>query len=179
MEEWRKIQGYGGAYEISAEGEVRTYRWRGAHLATKPRAMQQYIRKPRGNNRRSGRRYVKLTDENGKAREVPVLKLMVETWFTEPTPGMVPFHKNGDLADHCLHNIGFATREELGRMTGAKATRRPVAKINRQGEVVAIYTSARAAGRDNHISYQAIIDRCHGKVKNPYALDGHTYQYDD
>ena len=176
--EWRKIQGYGGAYEVSVMGEVRTYRYRGQRFLKTPRLMQQYTKKPRGKARRSGRCYVKLTDENGKAKEVPMLKIMVETWCGGGPPEKVPYHKNGDLTDHCLNNIGFTTREALGKMTGAKAKRRPVAKIDQRGEIVEVYPSARAAARANNMSYQTVIDRCHGKVKQPYALDGHTYKYE-
>ena len=38
--------------------------------------------------------------------------------------------------------------------------------------------SARAAAKANHMSYQTVLDRCHGKVKKPFALDGYTYQFD-
>lgn len=179
MSDWRQIPGYGGAYEISIMGEVRTYRYRGPRLLETPRMMQQYVRKPRGKARRSGRRYVKLTADNGKAKEVAVLKIMVEVWCNGGPPGKVPYHKNGDLADHCLHNIGFATRKDLGKMTGAKSKRKPVAKIDQQGEIVEVYPSARAAARANNMSYQTVIDRCHGRVKRPYALDGHTYKYEE
>ena len=54
----------------------------------------------------------------------------------------------------------------------------PVAKVTPAGEIVAVYQSARAAAKANHMSYQAVLDRCNGKVKKPYALDGHTYIFD-
>ena len=75
-------------------------------------------------------------------------------------------------------NIGFIEPRKLGQLTGAKAGRQPVAKVNEDGEVVAIYPSARKAAKANHMSYQAVIDRCHGKIKKPFALDGHTYRYE-
>ena len=173
--DWRKIPGYGGAYEISRDGEVRTWRWRGRQFSKTPRPLTAYMRK----QGREGRaRFVGLTDENGKKRDVKVLSLMVEVWLGGHRPGMVPYHKNGDLADHCLHNISFATKKDLGKMTGAKAKRKPVAKIDRQGEIVEVYPSARTAAKANHMSYQTVLDRCNGKVKNPYALDGTTYAFD-
>lgn len=173
--DWRDIPGYGGAYQISREGEVRTWRYRGARWLKEPKLMRQYIRHQ---GTRSRRRVVKLTDETGRAREVGVLGLMVDVWLGGRPPGLVPYHRNGDLSDHNLNNIGFATREELGRRTGASAARMPVAKVTPSGEVVAVYTSARAAARANHMSYQAVLDRCNGKVKKPFALDGHTYIFD-
>ena len=174
--EWRDIPGYGGAYQINYDGEVRTWRWRGTQFSKKPRPMAAYLR---GRGKKSRRRYVKLTDENGMAKEVAVLRIMVDVWLSGGMPGLTPYHKNGDLSDSCVNNIGFTTREQLGKMTGAKSKRRPVVKVDANKQIVDVYTSAREAGRCNFISYQAVIDRCHGRVKNPYALDGHTYMYDD
>ena len=177
--EWRDIPGYGGAYQISWEGKVRTWRWRGDHFLKKPRIMTPFIRKPRGKaNRRNARQFVKLTDAAGVSRNVPVMGLMVQVWLGGCPSGKVPYHKNGDTTDHCASNIGFLTQKELGRRTGAKAKRIPVAKVNRAGEIVELYPSARAAARANHMSYQTVLDRCNGKIKKPYALDGHTYIFD-
>jgi hypothetical protein len=138
--------------------------------------MVSYVRK-RG--KKSRRRYVKLTDANGKSRDVPVLTIMVAVWLNGGKPGLTPYHINGNLDDNNVNNIGFTTRKRLGSMTGASAKRRPVMKIDKQGQIVDFYSSAREAGRRNFMSYQAVIDRCHGKIKNPYALDGYTYLYDD
>ena len=175
---WRDIPGYDGAYQISWEGQVRTWRWRGDHFLKEPKVLAQYIRKPRGKARRSARRYVKLTDPSGRVKEVAVIRLMVEVWFGGYPPGKVAYHKNGDTTDHCYTNIGFIEPRKLGQLTGAKAKRQPVAKVNEAGEVVDIYPSARKAAKANHMSYQAVIDRCHGKIKKPFALDGHTYRYE-
>lgn len=173
--DWRDIPGYGGAYQISREGEVRTWRYRRERRLKEPRLLRQYMRRQ---GEKSRRRVVKLTDETGRAREVNVLGLMVDVWLGGRPPGLVPYHRNGDLRDHNVNNIGFATRAELGRMTGASAARMPVAKVTPAGEIVAVYPSARAAAKANHMSYQAVLDRCNGKVKKPYALDGHTYIFD-
>lgn len=175
-QEWRDIPGYNGMYQISRWGEVRTWRWRGKQLMKEPRLMHQYLSKG-GKNSRS--LFVKLTDSTGKGRAITVLRLMVDTWLGGCPPGKVPYHKNGDLTDHCLHNIAFATRSELGKMTGAKSKRRPVAKIAPDGEIVEVYSSARAAAKANHMSYQTVLDRCNGKVQKPFALDGFNYLFDD
>ena len=176
---WRDIPGYDGAYQISGEGQVRSWRWRGDQFMQEPKIPRQYMRKPRCGGRRSARRYVKLTDGQGRGKEVAVIRLMVLTWFGGYPPGKVAYHKNGDLTDHCYTNIGFATPRELGRMTGGKSRRRSVAKVNAAGEVVAFYPSARKAAKANHMSYQTVLDRCNGKVKKPFALDGYTYRFDD
>lgn len=175
--DWRDIPGYDGAYQINRMGEVRCWKWRGRRTKS-PHLLTQYRKKPLEKGHRSGRYYFKLTSPDGRAREVPVLGLMVNAWLGGCPPGKVAYHRNGDLADTCLHNIAFATPRELGAMTGPQATRRPVKKIDISGEVVAVYSSARAAARANHMSYQTVLDRCHGKVKNPFALDGHDYRFE-
>lgn len=177
--EWRDIPGYDGAYQISWEGKVRTWRWRGDRFLKNPKLMTPYVRKPRGKDKkRSPRQYVKLTDREGVSREVDVMGLMVNVWLGGCPEGKVPYHKNGITSDHCASNIGFLTSKELGRLTSAKAGRIPVAKVAPNGEIVAWYPSARAAARANNMSYQTVLDRCNGKIKKPYALDGHTYIFD-
>lgn len=177
--DWRDIPGYDGAYQLSRGGQVRTWRHRGGQFLKEPKLLTPYLRKPRANRKRSARLYVKLTDANGNAKEVALMRLMVEVWLGGYPPGMVAYHKNGNTRDFDMYNIGFITPRKPGKATGSKATRRPVAKVNEAGETVAFYPSARAAARANHMSYQAVIDRCHGKVKKPFALDGHTYRFDD
>ena len=178
MSDWKAIPGFDGMYEINAQGEVRTWRYRKERRMKAPRLLVPFMRH-RGIGPESRKRFVKLTDADGNTTERTVLSLMVETWCGGKRPGMVAYHKNGDLNDNALHNIGFATRQKLGKMTGAKANRKPVVKIDPTGEVVAIYPSARAAARANHMSYQTVIDRCNGKIKKPFALDGHNYQYEE
>lgn len=176
--QWRIISGFGGAYEISREGEVRSWRRRGAEKeAKKPRLLVPFLRE-RGQGETGRARFVKLTDADGRTHDVKVLHLMVNTWLGGPRDGLVPYHKNGDLNDHNVNNIGFTTRQLLGKATGGTGKRIPIAKIAPSGEVVALYPSAHAAGRANHVSSQAILNRCNGKVKKPFALDGHNYRFE-
>lgn len=129
--------------------------------------------------RRRNRLFVKLT-ANGKPKEVAVLKIMAETWHCNKDKNLVPYHKNGIATDNHADNIGFANRRELGKMTGHMAGRRKcVFKVDKNGNETEVYRSAREAARQNNMSYQTVLDRCHGKVKNPYALDGHTYRFEN
>ena len=108
-----------------------------------------------------------------------MLKVMAKTWHGNRDESLVPYHKNGIVTDNHADNIGFATKSELGRMTGYKTNgRKSVIKISEDGEEVEVYRSAREAAKANHMSYQTVLDRCHNRVKKPYALDGHTYQFE-
>jgi len=176
--EWREIPGYDGAYEVSFMGEVRSYRSRWGRLFS-PKLLTPYKKRPRGNGRRSNRMYVKLTDSNGLAHEVPVLNIVVDVWMDGRPPGKVAYHMNGDTSDPRVANIGFILRQDLGKKTGGDSRRRPVEKVAENGVVAEIYRSAREAARKNHMSYQTVLDRCNNKVKKPFALDGHTYRFEE
>lgn len=168
---WRDIPGYGGKYQASRIGGVRR-----VYGSTLVRDMTPY--KKTGKMFRN-RLFVKLTVD-GKSAEVALLKIMADTWLGGCPNGLVAYHKNGIVTDNRVDNIGFATRQELGRMTGHMADkRRTVLKVDRSGQAVAAYRSAREAARNNHMSYQTVMDRCNGKIKNPFSLDGHTYVWED
>ena len=51
-------------------------------------------------------------------------------------------------------------------------------KVTENGDEVEVYRSAREAARKNSMSYQTVLDRCHNRVKKPFALDGYTYQFE-
>jgi len=173
---WRPVKGYPG-YEISVMRQVRS--WRGSHgRLKKPKLLTQY-RKTSG---KSNPYVVKLHRGGGHYSEVHVIRLMVESWLGGRPEGMVAYHKNGQLDDNCLNNIGFCTRQQLGRMTGADADiRRPVEKLDpRTLRPVEVYGSAREAGRKNFMSYQTILDRCNRPegFRSPVAPDGYIYRWE-
>ena len=174
MGDWRDIPGYDGTYQISRMGEVRSWRTRNGKPANEPRIVAQY------NHGKSNHLFVKLPPVTGtERREVDVTSLMRDIWMRGAIPGLCVWHKNGNVRDNCLHNLAYITRSELGKKTGAKSTRRPVAKIDKDGNAVEFYPSARKAAQKNFMSYQAVMDRCNRKIKKEFALDGYSYRWDD
>ena len=141
----------------------------------KTRAMTPYHKKMSG----SQRLVVKLTDANGKAKEVKLLQIMAKTFLGPIPDGCVPYHKNECQSDNYIQNIAYINRKELGKKTGSKSRRQAVVKIDILGEIVDVYSSAREAARKNYMSYQTIIDRCNGKCKSAFAPDGHAYAWED
>ena len=167
---WRDIPGYGGKYQANRLGDIRRV-YQGGLV----RDMTPYRK---GNSKQRARLFVKLT-VNGKPKEVPVLKIMATTWHGNRDENLVPYHKNGIVTDNHADNIGFTSRSELGRMTGYRSKRRKcVLKVTENGDEVEVYRSAREAARKNNMRYQTVLDRCHNRVKNPFALDGYTYQFE-
>lgn len=174
---WRDIPGFGGKYQASRDGNIRRVLRPG--LA---RDMVPYRQSPAKQRRHKNRKvYVKLTPAGDKPREYLISKLVAAT-FLPPPPrsGMVLYHKNYIINDNRVDNLAYTTRSELSKKTGHRTeNRRSVLKINREGEVVEIYRSAREAAKMNPLSRQTITDRCNNKIKNPYELDGFNYQWEE
>lgn len=172
---WRDIPGYDGKYQANRLGEIRRTFPSGVVRGMTPyrKSGQQHQKILRS------RLFVKLT-KDGHSKEVPLLQIMAATWHGETPKGKVPYHINDIVTDNRAANIGFIDRRSLGQKTGhMSGKRKTVFKVNQNGEDVEVYRSAREAARANHMSYQTVLDRCNGKVKNPYALDGYTYRFED
>lgn len=122
---------------------------------------------------------IRLQNPDGQRKEERIHKLMQRTFLPEPKPGQVLYHKNQNRLDNALSNLAYIERSKLGRLTGAKSRRKPVVKIDRTGEIVDVYKSAREAARRNWLSYQTVMDRCNGKVKSRFAPDGYRYEWDE
>lgn len=162
---WRTIDGYGGRYQVNPFGEIR-------------RICRKKIVRLAAYNKR-GDWIVKLSFERN-AKEHLVAHLVAAAFLPRPSSKLVLWHKNGVLSDNFVGNLEWISRHELGRRTALLADKRKcVAKVTPEGEAVAFYPSARAAARANHMSYQTVLDRCNGRVKKPFALDGHTYVFDE
>lgn len=165
---WKDIPGYNGRYQISREGVVRRIYKKGV------RDLCQFKKKAHRSEL-----FVKLC-KDGCYRDFLVGSLVAITWIGPTPKDMVAYHKNGIISDNRVENIGYITRSELGRISGDKTSKRNIVfKIDSNGNVVEIYRSARAAARDNYMSHQTMLDRCHNRVLNPYVMDGYDYQFED
>lgn len=168
-ETWRDIPGLGGIYQADREGNIRrVYRNGKTHIMT------PYHKKMNG----SQRMVVKLS-VNGRSREAVVIQVIAKTFLGQPPDGHIPVHKNGCQSDNYVNNIEYISQKRAGKIYGPRSKRKAVAKIDAKGEIVEIYPSARAAGRANYMSYTAVIDRCNGKRKSPFAPDGYAYAWED
>lgn len=166
---WKDIPGYDGKYQVDREGNVRR-----VFPSGKTRLMKPYHKKMSG----SQRMVVKLT-KDGKSKEVILLQIMAKTFIGPVPAGCVPYHKNGCQSDNYIQNIEYISLKKLGKITGPKARKQSVIKIDDCGEIVDVYSSAREAARKNYMSYQTIIDRCNGKCKSAFTPDGYAYAWED
>ena len=172
--DWRDIPGYNGMYQISRMGEVRSWRKYNGERRDTPVPVSAHK-----SSAKKRARHVHLRAPDGSIKKASVLGLMAKVWLGGAPPGMVPYHKNRDSGDSCLNNIGFLTKTQLGKFTGGRDNRKPVAKIDRDGNVVEIYPSITAAAKANFMSFSSVSQRCHKLIDDPYRIDGFNYVFDE
>ena len=162
---WKLIDGYRWPYRVSDEGIVERQldsgRWR---------RLQPYIAK--------GRAKVSFQTKDKKQKHIPLARMVAVAFMGGIPPGKVVCLKNGMKMDCAVENIVFKSKTEAPKM-GRPGNSAPVAKVDRNGEVVAIYPSQSEAARKNHISQAAIGKRCQGLIEDPYRLDGFNYIFAD
>lgn len=148
---WKEIPGFNGTYRINFLGMIEHIYKRGSKKIITPRM-------------HNGHLVIRLTF-GGKRKEYLVHKLTAAA-FLKPAPEeYMLYHINGDRTDPAAGNLAYIKKSELGKRTGAESGRRAVVKKSLTGEILAYYSSARAAGRANNYCYQSIMDRCNGRMK--------------
>lgn len=145
-------------YEVSNLGRLRRLGKSGKHIYSMP-----YMPMVTGSDRRAKR--VKV---NGKVYH---MRRVVANEWLKPVPGKEMLtHKNGDYADCSATNIKYVSKREASQRSGRNqpASKGVVKLCAETRDVLGWYRSAREAARENAYSYQAVIDRCNGKVKKQY-----------
>ena len=172
-EYWRDIPGTGGKYQASRNGEVRHVWPSGKTTELKP-----YLLHSECKRHCRHRLHIHMRID-GKDQVRALISVIAATWKGPPPAGMVWHHANGNMWDNSIENIRAITRRDLGKKTGAQATRKSVEMLDAYGNVVELYASTRDAARANHLSHEAVRQRCLGMVKKPFALTGYTFRYED
>lgn len=166
-EEWRDIPGYGGRYQISDMGRVRSMFFRN-HPRRKP-LLLNYCR------RADGSYIANLTDTKGCAHQHTVTRLMAVTWLGMKWKSKnIAYCKNGMKTDLALENIGI---RKAGTPKGEGSNRKPVRKILREtGEIIAVYGSVEEAAAKNYMSVGCMLNRLKKRKKKPEDV---IFEYDE
>ena len=170
---WRDIPGTDGKDQISRAGDVR-HVWPSGHLSS----VKAYIRYGFPGSKNKIRACIPLRI-NGKQVFKQRFSLMVAAWKPPAPPGKVYYHKNGICTDDHLDNIGLIDRSELSRINGPRSRRMAVEMVDPEGNVVALYNSAREAAAMNHMDPQCVLKRCKNLIKNPFKLTGYTFRWEE
>lgn len=167
---WRNIPEYKGKYQVSNCGRVRN-------------VQTGTILKGAGAYNEHVSLYM-----NGKGRRTHTISSLVGRIFVGEAPeGCHYYHKNGIPTDHHARNIGIKTQRELFAKAN-NGKKRQIARIDRTGEIVAIYGSIREAARELPFTRAALRCRCDGYFikygrkyynRSVFASDGYAYAWDD
>lgn len=162
---WKMIEGYKHPYRISDMGEVQSY-YNGAWRTMKPQM---------GGWRRA---CIQLMRKDNTRSNVPIVRLMANAFMGGTREGCCIIHKNGDRLDNSVYNLKFETRRNACALSNG-AKRRPVIKIDSDGNEVEVYPSAKAAAKANFISQSAVTAHCRGEMKNPFLRCEWDFKYED
>lgn len=164
-QQWRLVKGYKYPYRINVDGVVEKQLPEGG--------WQVVATKLQGRRRAC----VTLRKVDGVRVHVPLVRLMANAFMGGWQSGMCCIHKNGSKLDCSLGNLKFVTQQECGKMS-CRNRRKPVAKVDREGNIIEVYSSCVEAARKNHLSTTAVYNRCNKLLKNPFLLDGYNYRFE-
>lgn len=163
---WVAIEGYKYPYRINEEARVQKYdkgKW--IDLST-------HIHKG------SLRVMVWMRDKDNKPCYESLPGLMADAFMGGRRKGYNIIHKNGVKQDCYLNNLEFIKNEDSGKKFGGLARRMPVLKVDRNGEILAAYKSAKEAAEECFMSKLQIQRHCRGEIQNPFKFLDYTFVYD-
>ena len=149
-EYWRRLNGT--EYEVSNHGRVRK-KYKTHDALIMPLFRRKYM-------------WVKL-EINGVRKEYRLRDIVAAVYLKVEENKSCIVHKNGDFTDCSVVNLKRENRSKVAILTGGKATSKSVVLVDEQTkEIIDFWASARKAAEPNFMSYQAVMDRCNGKVKS-------------
>lgn len=174
-EVWRPvpISLYSDLYEVSNIGRVRRL---APARGQKAGDLVGWIKKC-GNKRKA---VARLTDSVTK-QDVSIARMVYESFKNggkRLPEDIVIMHDNGDMLDNYIGNLSLSNRSDTGKRYGCESRRRPVAKIDPEGNVLAFYPSCTAAAKANFTVRSAVGRHCDNKVKKRF-VNGYSFRWDD
>lgn len=179
-ETWKQVDGYGGFYEVSNLGRVRskeriTEIQPYCHIVRKPRILKAQF---------NGYYYRVVMSLNGKSRQVLIHRLVAETFIPNPKGYDTVNHKDENGKNNHVNNLEWCTMQ-YNQSYGTKCMRhslymvnevgRAVTQYTKKGEPIASYRSIMEASRKTGISYTGIHEVCiRGKQK---TAGGYVWRY--
>ena len=126
-EKWKDVVGYGGLYEVSNQGHVRSLDRESIDSSGRKRSTKGRMLK--GSKRESGYRHVILYQ--GDSRKTKLVHRLVLEAFVGPAPkGMACRHLNGDPTDNRLENLAWGTTSTNNRDMVTHGTHRQSRKTH-------------------------------------------------
>lgn len=152
-ERWLTVDGSDGKYRISNYGRVKIIY----------KSVERFAMPFRKND--EGNLQVKIRFK-GKYQDHVVGHLVAHHFIRPRKQNERLFRKNGIRTDDFVGNLEYVSLQELGKRTGKLAKSKVVVKLCVHSlEWLDEYRSAREAGRQNYMSYQTVLESCHGRTK--------------
>lgn len=152
-EVWKAVDGSDATFLISNHGRFKRIYKSGKKF------IMPFIRK------QNEHLYVKVKFD-GEYKQQKVAHLVIYHFSRPNKGGLSVRHKNGIKTDCFSGNLEYISKENLGKLTGAYSKSKPVIQLDIDTlEPIDEYRSAREAGRQTFMSYQAVLDNCNGKTK--------------
>lgn len=160
-EVWKTIEGSDGEFLVSNHGRFKRVYKNGAKF------LMPYVRK------QSGHMYIKVKFRE-RYRQYKVSHLVAHHYIGPNRFDDSVRHRNGIKADCFSGNLQYISAQKLGQLTGQLSKSKAIVQLDPvTQEWIDEFRSAREAGRQMHISYQAVLDNCHGRTK----LAGGIYKF--
>ena len=111
LEEWRDVPGYGGRYEISSQGRVRSWvTWRGGTITAEPRILKHWVVPQDGDLAVSLYHAVEVRN-GGHSRRI--YGLVAEAFLgPRPVDKFQVIRLDGDLKNFHPSNLAYVTKSE-------------------------------------------------------------------
>lgn len=186
METWKGVPGYSGLYEVSDLGRVRS-------LGRMCRSKNTSVQKKRARILVQeitihGYCRVRLFDANGEATHKAVHRLVAETFIRPMKNGEQVNHLNEIKTDNRVENLEICTPKEncnygsrnrriaaaMSRISPSDSTRekianvrrRPVKQLSKDGDLIAVFNSAKEAHEKTGVDTGHISSCRNGKRKS-------------
>lgn len=174
-EEWRNLPGYGGWYQVSDWGRIRSFYCGGHHgfKRKEPKLLAPWERTVNGFTTV----FVSVRKE-GRSNNTPLGRLVAITWLGAITDGMRVYHRDGNPRNNSRWNLEYRPPFlEYNKNNPSK--RRPVVKMDLSLEILDCYGSARKAAQANGLGHRTVLDYCNQTTRTIIAPDGFIYAWDD
>jgi len=102
-ETWKNVPGYGGVYQASSLGTLRTHNWKNkgvTRIMLPAQDANGYLRT------------VLVNPLTGKYKTIKVHRIVALTWIGNPENKPEINHKNGIKNDNCIENLEWCTHRE-------------------------------------------------------------------
>lgn len=176
-EEWRDLPGYGGWYQVSDWGRVRSFYCSGhpGFRRKEPKLLNSWDRSTNGFTTV----LVRVRKETEKrSTNASLSRLVAMTWIGEVPEGMRVCHRDGNPKNNSRWNLVFKPPFlEYNKNNPSK--RKPVVKIDLSLEILDCYGSARKAARANGLGHRTVLNYCNLVTRTIIAPDGYIYAWDD